>query len=508
MNKRMFDIIIVGSGIAGTYLANLLSTKLKIAIVSKRNLAFNNSSYAQGGIAAVLAKTDSFQKHIQDTLIAGGKMNNRQAVTKLVREAPAQIQQLMSWGVQFDRTNLINQDLDLTREGGHSERRIVHVGDLTGKVVEQVLLKRLRQLPTITYFEHHLSIDLIKTDQRVVGVTMLDHSTHQLKHVYAKTVVLATGGCGQVYQYTTNPIITTGDGIAMALRAGAKVQDMEFIQFHPTALNTKRQPLFLLSEALRGEGAVLKNSAGKRFMQRYHSQAELAPRDIVSRAIVHALKTGPVYLDFSHKPKSYLQQRFPTVFKQLRRVGFKLESDQIPIIPAAHYLCGGITTDLFGRTNLSGLYAIGEVARTGAQGANRLASNSLLECLVFAKRASENILQEFTTKPFQAPKSFKGSLPQILPCKELGSRRVWILRKKIQKIMWSKVGIIRTETGLNEANMQLAAIQPALQQLQRNGLTYQLQETLNIFIVARTIVQQALARKKSVGAHYVSYSKA
>lgn len=504
--KNNFDVIVVGSGIAGTYLVNLLAPHRRVALVSKRSFPNSNSYYAQGGIAAVLDnKTDSFDKHIQDTMVAGAQLNNLTAVRTLVREAPAQIQQLIDWGVQFDQAN---HGLDLTREGGHSNRRIVHVRDLTGRAVELTLLRRLRKFSNITYFEHHLGLDLAplppkggRIKSRASGITLLNHKTNQVKTIYAPVVVLATGGCGQVYQYTTNPGVATGDGMAMAARAGVKLVDMEFIQFHPTVLNVPHRPHFLLSESLRGEGAILRNSKRQRFMKRYDKRAELAPRDIVSRSIVTELQYGPVYLDMTHKSKAYLQERFPYLYTHLQKFDLYLDRDLIPVAPAAHYLCGGIKTDLVGRTNLPGLYAIGEVARTGVQGANRLASNSLLECLVFAQRASTMILRQSIKK-----RHFSTTIQPLISRRRVNVtrlKRVQVLRKKIRKIMWQQAGIIRSRHGLTLALTELYSIQQELIQLQRHSTNLYLEETVNMSQVAIAIVQAALARPISIGSHYL-----
>ncbi|MFA6388483.1 MAG: FAD-binding protein, partial [Patescibacteria group bacterium] len=378
-------------------------------------------------------------------------------------------------------------------------RRIVHAHDLTGRAVEQVLIKRLNHNPNIWCLENQFVVDLMinKKNNQVSGVIVYDKKNNTLNTLFAHVVVLATGGCGQVYQYTTNPAVATGDGLVIAQRAGAKLKHMEFIQFHPTVLNLPNRPHFLLSESLRGEGAVLRNARKQRFMPKYDKRKDLAPRDIVSRAIVQELKKGVVYLDITSKAASYLQKRFPHIYQQLKRYGLRLDRDLIPIAPAAHYSCGGIITNLHGQTSIKNLYAVGEVACTGVQGANRLASNSLLECLVFAEQVSKHIKnKKFSSFPsigergreIEVVKGFSG----------LGG-----LRHQIQTIMWETAGIIRNQPNMKRGLTEINKIIVQLLNYKKLGFNITVQETLNIAEVSRIILTQALSRKTSVGAHYV-----
>lgn len=490
------DIVVVGSGIAGLYFALLAAEHSKVTIVTKKELMESNSNYAQGGIAAVLDPLDDFEAHINDTLIAGCHLNNKRAVEILVQEAPRHIHKLIDLGVGFNRTN---GQLDLTTEGGHSSRRIVHVHDATGREVERALIFNVRNHKNITIFESHIALDLLTNKQNtgVGGVMALNRFTKDLEKFTAHYVVLATGGTGQAYARTTNPRIATGDGIAMAYRVGAKLRDMEFVQFHPTTLQSPGKPHFLLSEALRGEGAVLRNSQGKRFMQHYDPRKELAPRDIVSRAVFDQLRNGPVFLDITHKGSAYIKKRFPYIYDQLWWFGYKLDQDRVPISPAAHYLCGGVETDLYGKTTLDNLYAIGEAAYTGVHGANRLASNSILECLVFADRANRHIKR--ASKQRTPVKLTAYAPPHFLKT----PNNVYALRVEIQKIMWHSVGIIRHQKELDKAVRRLSNIHANLMRVRSKGVSAYLQETINICEVAIAITTAAIQRSNSVGAHYI-----
>lgn len=490
------DIVVVGSGIAGLYFALLAAEHSKVTIVTKKELMESNSNYAQGGIAAVLDPLDDFEAHINDTLIAGCYLNNKRAVEILVQEAPRHIHKLIDLGVGFNRTD---GKLDLTTEGGHSSRRIVHVHDATGREVERALIFNVRNHKNISIFESHIALDLLTNSQKtgVGGIMALNRFTKDLEKFTAKYVVIATGGAGQAYARTTNPRIATGDGIAMAHRIGAKLHDMEFVQFHPTTLQSAGKPHFLLSEALRGEGAVLRNSQGKRFMQSYDPRKELAPRDIVSRAVFDQLRKGPVYLDITHKGSTYIKKRFPYIYDQLWWFDYKLDQDRIPISPAAHYLCGGIETDLYGKTTLDNLYAIGEAAYTGVHGANRLASNSILECLVFADRANRHIKRSL--KQYQAVRVMRYSPPVFLKT----PKNVYALRVEIQKIMWHSVGIIRQQELLLKTQQRLEHIHDNLMKTRKKGVSAYLQETINICEVALAITTAAIQRTESIGAHYI-----
>lgn len=394
------DFLVIGSGIAGLYTALELSKLGEVEIVTKENIAESNSHYAQGGIAAVCSVFDSFELHIDDTLKAGAGLCRREAVEHMVKEGPERIKDLLEIGCNFDRQA---GELDLTKEGAHSRRRILHAGgDATGREISQSLVDQVLSSEKITVRENTFMIDLIKREFEekealIKGALLVEESADEQLIILADAVIIAAGGCGQLYRNTSNPKVTTGDGIAAAYRAGAEIMDMEFMQFHPTILYNPEGSRFLISESVRGEGGLLLNAEGERFMERYHELAELAPRDIVSRAITAEIKNSSapcVYLDMRHQDKNYLKERFPTIYQELVEEGFAMESDLIPVIPAAHYLMGGIKTDLNGLSSLKGLYCCGEAACTGAHGANRLASNSLLEALVFAKRICEYLKEK------------------------------------------------------------------------------------------------------------------
>ncbi|MBT4055835.1 L-aspartate oxidase, partial [Candidatus Peregrinibacteria bacterium] len=378
MNRTNF--LIIGSGIAGLNFALHAAKKGHVTILTKKKVAESNTNYAQGGIAGVLDKLDSANQHIEDTFNAGARHGKKKAIKFMVEKSKEAITRLIELGVEFEKEH---GKLKLTREGGHSHRRIAYVGDYTGQEIENILIKRVREHPNIEIVENAFALDLLKKRKTIYGASFTKNNN--IDYIFADAVILATGGIGQLYQHTTNPKITTGDGIAMAIRAGATTKDLEFTQFHPTALNKRRTPLFLLSETLRGEGAKLKNTTGARFMHKHSPKLkELASRDIVARAIYSESKDGPVTLDISHKSRDFLKKRFPKIYAELRKYKLDLAKDLIPVIPAAHYTCGGIKTNLKGRTNLNRLFAFGEAACTGVHGANRLASNSLLEALVFS----------------------------------------------------------------------------------------------------------------------------
>ncbi|MFA6475469.1 MAG: L-aspartate oxidase [Patescibacteria group bacterium] len=470
------EVIIIGSGVAGLYCALHCAEHSHVTLITKNKIIESSSSYAQGGIAAVFDPQDNFSKHIADTLKAGSYHNVKKSVELLVNEAPAQIKELIKLGVAFNKSQ---GQLDLGREGGHSYRRIVHATDMTGKIVEQALIAAVKKHHAIAIHEWEFALDVIKKNNRVIGV-----QTNK-NHYFADAVVLATGGAGQIYPYTSNPSVVTGDGMAMAIRAGAKMSDLEFVQFHPTAYYLPGQQPFLLSEALRGEGAHLVNHLGQRFV------AELKPRDYVSRAVFRQQRQGLVYLDFRHETKAFLKQRFPGIYKALAKDNFHLEKDLIPITPVAHYMCGGVVTDTAGRTSLPGLYAIGEVARTGVQGANRLASNSLLECLVFATRAAKNIISITPTKKHKnipnhnhAVKIFNNNSDTLIG-----------LKQQLQNIMWEAGGIVRTKAGLASG---LAAMQILKKTIKQEGSP----ELYNMATVGEQILQAALQRTKSLGCHF------
>jgi len=499
MEQHSYDFLILGSGISGLNFALEVAEQGTVAIVTKKELMESNSNYAQGGIAAVLDAHDSFDSHIKDTIDAGGGINDREAVEMMVREAPAAIQKLIDIGVGFSRQE---GTIELTQEGGHSHRRIAHTNDATGKEIERALLHHVRNHSNITTYESHIGIDLLIEDGHSIGASVYDSEKKILEHFHAKATILATGGAGQVYARNSNPKVTTGDGIAMAQRAGATIRDMEFIQFHPTALALDDKPAFLISETVRGEGGILTNNAGEEFMEKYDDRQELAPRDIVSRAIYDELKKGPVYLDISHKEEGWVKKRFPYIYERLWWFDIKMDEEKIPVAPAAHYTCGGIHTDLDGKTNVPGLFAFGEVAHTGVHGANRLASNSLLECMVFSRRAAKaaTIYAQKTSL-----KAKKGESAKDL---EADKGETASLRKQITDLMWDHVGIIRTQTRLKEALAQLSSLANTVEKLFDNNTSRETIELRNLHTVALLITEAALARKESIGAHYIKESEA
>lgn len=494
--KYQFDFLVIGSGIAGLNFALHAAKYGTVAIVTKKELMESNTNYAQGGIAAVLNKKDSFKKHIEDTLKAGCYLNDKKALTIMVKQAPAQIKELINFGVGFNREH---GTLALTKEGGHSARRIVHAKDATGREIERALLFHIRKNKNISTFESHVAVDLLIKNHVCHGAIILDNENKKIDYFNTKVTIIATGGSGQVYQRNCNPKIATGDGVAMAYRAGALIKDMEFIQFHPTALAKKNKPIFLLSETIRGEGGVLKNFRGEMFMKKYHSAKELAPRDIVSRAIWQELKKGPVYLDIRQRGSAYIKKRFPYIYNELWWFGVLMDKDLIPVAPAAHYMCGGVATNINGETSIPGLYAFGEVARTGVHGANRLASNSLLECLVFSSRALKSA-KKFIRKNYQLPTT---NYQLNLKINKKINPQINILKKRIQKLMWENVGIIRQEQKMRETLKKLQNIAEKIEKIYNKGINKNISELRNICQVAELITIAAIARKKSIGAHFL-----
>ena len=503
------DFLIVGSGIAGTRAALELAPVGEVLALTKGEIYESSTEYAQGGIAAALAEDDEVGLHLEDTLRAGDGLCSEKAVHILVSEGPQQIERLIAWGMRFDRDG---NKLAFTREGAHSRSRVLHAqGDSTGSEILRALMTRARSRRSIRFLPHTFAVDLLVEGRRVSGVTFLDGKTSAVRTVRAKAVLLATGGLGQVYKETTNPEVATGDGVAMAYRAGALCSDMEFVQFHPTALYAKRAPRFLLSEALRGEGACLRNVLLERFMPRYHEAAELAPRDIVSRAIIMEMQKTEsecVYLDMTELDEAQVKKRFPRIYSTCLNYNIDITADLVPIRPAAHYAMGGVATDLNGASTLRGLYAAGEVASTGVHGANRLASNSLLEGLVFGARAAAAMIAE--------RREFKPPLPGKVPSPHVGHSTPWPESKtchdepvrvsaqkcidEVRSTLWSNVGIIRNGQETCEALRRLNSLHLDCQPNPSSPF----HESRNILEVARIIAQCASARQESRGAHYRS----
>ena len=514
---QQFDVLIIGSGLAGLTLALRSAADKKVCIVSKRSINDAASDWAQGGISAVLSDDDSIDNHVRDTLTAGGGLCDT-AVTRMVAEnAKASIEWLIAQGVGFTR-EADNSAYHLTREGGHSHRRIIHAADATGHAVQTTLSEKVKQHPNITVMENHIAVDLItigKINKRKIvrpgtelndkntclGAYVLDKSTGKVITIAAQNSVLATGGAGKVYLYTTNPDVSTGDGIAMAWRAGCRVANMEFIQFHPTCLYHPHAKSFLISEAVRGEGGLLKLPDGTRFMPEHDAREELAPRDVVARAIDFEMKKRGidcVYLDITDKPLSFIQAHFPNIYKRCLSFGIDISKVPIPVVPAAHYTCGGVMTDDKGRTDIQNLYAIGETACTGLHGANRLASNSLLECLVFGKAAAEDILsQPVKTSP---PLPYWDESRVTDADEEVLITHTW---DELRRFMWNYVGIVRTDKRLSRALHRIHMLRDEVHEFYSNfKISNDLIELRNLLQVAELIVESAISRKESRGLHY------
>jgi L-aspartate oxidase len=509
---KSFDVIILGSGAAGLSLALQLAGQARVAVFAKGTLEEGATLYAQGGISAVLDSHDSLASHVEDTLIAGAGLCHRETVEFIVGHGRERIEWLSAQGVDFSRQIGTNgqSEYHLTREGGHSHRRVVHAADATGRAVETTLVDRAREAPGVTLLEHHIAVDLITSRRlgaagapRCLGVYALDRTTRRVETYSARFVVLATGGTGKVYLYTSNPDTATGDGIAMAWRAGASVANLEFIQFHPTCLYHPQAKSFLLTEALRGEGAKLTLPDLTPFLHAFDPREELAPRDIVSRAIDHEMKRlglDHVLLDIRHQPAEFIRSHFPTVYSRCLAFGIDITRDPIPVVPAAHYTCGGVVTDLHGRTNVDGLYAVGEVACTGLHGANRMASNSLLECLVVAETAALAILQALPMAP--AP-------PAVPPWDESrvtdSDEEVVVAHnwEELRRFMWDYVGIVRTTKRLQRAQHRCDLLLAEIAEYYGNfRITADLVELRNLAVVADLIIRSAMARKESRGLHY------
>jgi len=510
---NQFDFVILGSGIAGLSLALKIAPHGSVAIVTKRHAVDSNTSYAQGGVACVTSAEDSFDLHISDTLIAGAGLCDKEAVRTIITDGPAAVRDLMRIGVQFDERVLEDgqRELDLGKEGGHSKRRVLHYHDTTGREIEERLLSAARKESNVSILDHHMGVDLITTgklgyttEDRVIGVYVLDEVSGKVETIRSDRVIVATGGCGKVYLYTTNPDIATGDGVAMAWRAGAAVANMEFIQFHPTCLFHPEKKSFLISEAIRGEGGKLVDASGREFMGKHHKLGALAPRDIVARAIDAEMKrTGAkcMYIDITQKPAGFIKERFPNIYKTCIGVGIDITRQPIPVVPAAHYQCGGVKTDLEGATTVRGLFAIGEVACTGLHGANRLASNSLLEALVLAGRCAQALL-----KPKYAKYHQSFDLPEWRPGHAQDVDEVVVIYHnwdEIRRLMWDYVGIVRTNKRLMRASTRLRNLQREIQEFYWDfRVTADLLELRNLCTVASLIVDSALARNESRGLHF------
>lgn len=510
-SQNNYDVLIIGSGAAGLSLALRLSPNAKIAVIAKARLQDGNTNYAQGGISAVIDPNDSIESHISDTLVAGAGLCDQHVVRFAAEHAREQIDWLIQLGMPF--THEIppsnSTGYHLTREGGHSHRRVIHAADATGKALSKTLIDTVNQRPNIDWFENHIAIDLVtgkklgyKT-QRVYGAYILNKQTGHVEVVRARFVVLATGGASKVYLYTTNPDVSTGDGIAMAWRAGCRVANMEFIQFHPTCLYHPKAKSFLISEAVRGEGGKLLLPNGESFMDKVDPRGELAPRDIVARTIDHEMKRlglDHVFLDISFKSADFIKSHFPNIYERCLKFGYDMTKEPLPVVPAAHYTCGGVITDVSGKTDIPGLYAIGETAFTGLHGANRMASNSLMECLVFAASAAHHIntLLDKPTPVLEIPAWDESRVTDS--DEEIVVAHNW---DELRHFMWDYVGIVRTNKRLERALRRVDMLEREIDEYYSNfRVTNDLLELRNLVVVARLIIESAIARKESRGLHY------
>jgi L-aspartate oxidase len=495
------DVLVIGSGISGLYFALKMAKHASVVIITKKEKAESNTNYAQGGIAAVFSIKDSFEDHVRDTLTCGDGLCKRDIVEEIVRTGPIHVQELVNLGVNFSRK--ANGQFDLGREGGHSKRRIVHVKDLTGQEVEQTLLNAVTEHPSIQLMENQIAINLVLKKNKCVGCYVLDREKAVIQNFVTKITVLATGGIGRVYLHTSNPDIATGDGIAMAYRAGATVMNMEFTQFHPTYFYRPNEASFLISEALRGEGAILKDKRGRQFMREHHPMGELAPRDTVARTIDQELKKSGdkyVFLDISFKDPQFVRSRFPGIFEKCLSFGIDITKDPIPVVPAAHYCCGGVKTTIAGETDVKNLFSIGETACTGLHGANRLASNSLLEALCCAHNAARECIKllekDILLQPFSPWEP--GEAVDIDEVVGITQNRDEVLR-----LMWNYVGIVRSNKRLIRAKKRITLLREEINQYYWDFIiTADLVELRNMALVAELIIDSAIQRKESRGVHY------
>lgn len=504
---QVYDVLIIGSGAAGLSLALSLPDHVRTAVISKENLDAGSTRWAQGGVAGVMDKEDSVEAHIKDTLIAGAGLCDESAVRFTVENSTAALQWLIDQGVPFTRED--GNQLHLTREGGHSVRRIIHAADATGLAISDTLLKQAKNKPNLSLLPDLIAIDLITREklglsgQACVGGYFLNNETGEVEAITAHATILATGGASKVYLYTSNPDGTSGDGIAMAWRAGCRVANMEFNQFHPTCLYHQQAKSFLITEAVRGEGGHLLLPDGSRFMHQFDERGELAPRDVVARAIDHEMKrlgADCLYLDISHKPAEFIRSHFPTIYERCLELGIDMTIEPIPVVPAAHYTCGGVVTDHHGRTDIERLYAIGETASTGLHGANRLASNSLLECLVYGRAAAAHILEntDFAADVETVP---AWDASQVTDSDEdVVISHNW---DELRRFMWDYVGIVRTNKRLLRAKHRVELLRQEIQEFySHHKVTHDLLELRNLVEVAEIIIRSALRRKESRGLHY------
>ncbi len=512
--QKVYDFLVIGTGLGGLSFALKAADHGEVCLITKSKLEETNTRYAQGGIAAVTYEPDSYEKHVRDTLVAGDHLCDEEVVRMVVKEAPEQIRELIHWGTKFDK--LSNGAYDLAREGGHSEHRILHHKDNTGEEIQRALSNRVRHHPRIQLYERHFAVDLITqhhlgklvkrhmNDIECYGAYVLDPETHKVRKVLSRTTLLATGGAGHLYSTTTNPSIATGDGMSMVYRAKGIIENMEFVQFHPTSLyNPGETPSFLITEAMRGYGGILKNQKGEEFMEKYDERGSLAPRDIVARAIDNEIKIHGhefVYLDTTHLEEKALKEHFPNITDKCSSLGIDIARDMIPVVPAAHYLCGGIKVDMNGQSWIRRLYAVGEVSSTGLHGANRLASNSLIEAIVFANRAFKHAIKHVSD--YQVP-------DQIPEWDDSGTTHpeemVLITQnlKEVQQIMTNYVGIVRSDLRLERATVRLEIIYRETEELyKKSKLSLRICQLRNLINVGYLVIKMAQARKESRGLHY------